>query len=415
MSDRSATVALGLALVLASAKLGGHVAMRLGQVAVLGELAAGVALGNLPGTHALDWIASDPSIDMFARFGSLVLLFEVGLELTVREVFAVGRSAARVAVLGTVFSFACGFAVAAALRPNGGAYEHVFLGAALTATSVGITARVLKDLGKTRDAEARVILGAAVLDDVIGLLVLTVVTAFVSAAGAQGHLTLAAVAGTIAKTLAFFGVAFALGIRVAPALFAGVAQLRGTGAHVAMGLAFCFTYAWLADAIGLAPIVGAFVAGLLVEDSHSARFVERGERPLRELIEPVSSFLVPVFFVVMGARVDLAALARGSALGVAAALTAAAVAGKLAASVGATGVRRLPVALGMMPRGEVTIVYAGLGAVLVLAGKPLLDPSLYSALVFVVIATTLITPAALKWGFARPARRASAPATSNAP
>jgi Kef-type K+ transport system membrane component KefB len=134
--------------------------------------------------------------------------------------------------------------------------------------------------------------------------------------------------------------------------------------------------------------------------------VARGERSLRELVEPVSSFLVPVFFVVMGARVDVRSLASGSAIGLALALTASAMIGKLACALGARGVNRLPVAIGMIPRGEVTIIYASLGGSLTIGGAPLLDGAQYSALVFVVIATTLFTPAALKWGFARSARSA---------
>jgi Kef-type K+ transport system membrane component KefB len=400
-SDRVAPVAFGLALLLIVAKLGGHLAIRLGQVAVLGELVAGVALGNLPGLGGLQWLRTDPSIDMFARVGALVLLFDVGLELTVPEVFAVGRTAAAVATLGTAFSFVCGSIVAALMLPDAAAHVHTFLGAALTATSVGITARVLKDLGRTRAPESRIILGAAIIDDVLGLLILTVVTGFATAVGAQGRLSSSGVASTVGKAIAFFAVAFALGMRTAPALFAATAKLKSSGAQVAVGLALCFLYAWIADAIGLAPIVGAFTAGLILEDTHSARFVARGERPLRELVEPVSSFLVPPFFVLMGARVDLHALAGVAAIGLAAAVSVAAVVGKLACALGAPGARRLPVAIGMIPRGEVTIVYASIGGTLVVGGKPLLDPTLYSALVSVVIATTLLTPAALKWAFAR--------------
>jgi Kef-type K+ transport system membrane component KefB len=397
-TDRVAPVALGLALILILAKLGGHAAIRLGQVAVLGELVAGVVLGNLHGV-GIDWLKDDASIDVFARIGALVLLFDVGLELTVRDVFSVGPIAAAVALSGTVFSFASGTATSALVRPGAGVYGHVFVGAALTATSVGITARVLKDLGRTRAPEARVILGAAVIDDVLGLLVLTVVSGLVTAAGAEG-LSVSTAAWTLAKALGFFGVAFVLGGRTAPALFAAVARLSGSGAQVAIGLALCFLHAWIADAIGLAPIVGAFTAGLILEDAHSARFVARGERSLRELVEPVSSFLVPVFFVLMGARVDLRRLASGRAIAVAAALTGAAIVGKLACGLVARGVRRMPVAVGMLPRGEVTIIYASIGGSLLHGGQPLLDGAMYSALVFVVILSTLLTPTALKLAFA---------------
>lgn len=413
--DRVAPVALGLAFILVAANLGGHLAVRLGQVAVLGELLAGVLLGNLPGLDGLKWLSDDPSIDIIARIGALVLLFDVGLELTVREVLAVGRSAAAVAISGTLFSLACGWWVARAIRPDATPYSHLFIGAALTATSIGITARVLKDLGRTGSPESRVILGAAVLDDVLGLLILTLVSGSVSAAGAVGSLSLNTVAVTIGKAVAFFGVAFFVGTRTAPLLFTAVAKLRTSGAHVAVGLALCFLHAWVANAIGLAPIVGAFTAGLILEDAHSARFVARGERSLRDLVEPVSSFLVPVFFVVMGARVDLRALAGGPALGVAVALTLTAVLGKLPCALGASGVRRMPVAVGMIPRGEVTLIYASMGGAIGIRGKPLLDGPLYSALVFVVIATTLVTPAALKWMFQRGAPAITRSGASRAP
>jgi Kef-type K+ transport system membrane component KefB len=400
-SDRVANVAFGLALILVAANLGGHIAVRLGQVAVLGELLAGVLLGNVPGVHPLRCLLDDPSIDVIARLGALVLLFDVGLELTVRDVFAVGRSAIAVAVSGTIFSLACGWVVTSVIRPADSIYSHGFVGAALTATSVGITARVLKDLGKTGNRESRVILSAAIIDDILGLLILTLVSGFVSATGAIGAPSPAALAMIIAKSAAFFALAFLFGSRAAPLLFAAVAKLRTSGAQVAIGLALCFAGAWAADAIGLAPMVGAFTAGLILEDAHSARFVARGERSLRELVEPVSSFLVPVFFVVMGSRVALRSFASGQALGVAVALTLTAVLGKLACALGASGVRRMPVAVGMIPRGEVTLIYASIGGSMLVGGKPILDGSLYSALVFVVIATTLATPAALKWAFQR--------------
>jgi Kef-type K+ transport system membrane component KefB len=396
-----APAALGLAIILVVAKLGGHVAARLGQVAVLGELLAGVLLGNFPGTQSLEWMRTDPSIEIFAQVGALVLLFDVGLELTVRDVTSVGRTAAGVAVVGTLASLLFGGLGSRALRPDAAAYSHLFIGAALTATSVGITARVLRDLGKTRTAESRVVLGAAVIDDVLGLVVLTLVSGSISAARAKGGISVGAVAWMVAKTAAFFGTAFTFGSRAAPVVFAYAARLRASGALVAVGLALCFAYAWVADAIGLAPIIGAFTAGLIIEDSHSELFVARGERSLRELVEPVSSFLVPVFFVVMGMRVDVPALANGSALVLAVVLTLAAVLGKLACTAVAGGVHRLPVAMGMIPRGEVTLIYASLGASIEIAGQPILDSALYSALVFVVLATTLAAPAALRWTFQR--------------
>jgi Kef-type K+ transport system membrane component KefB len=405
--DHLAWLALGLAIVLLAAKLGGHAAVRLGQGAVLGELLAGVLLGNVPG---MAWLRDDASIDILAQLGSLVLLFDVGLELTVREVFDAGRSAAAVAALGTACTFGLGCLAALWLRPHEPFALLAFLGASLTATSIGITARVLKDLGKAKTRESHVILGAAVLDDVIALVLLAITSgSLAAAAGAHGRLSGMTVGWIVVKAVAFLAGTFLVGVRVAPWVFAGAAKLRASGAQVAAGLSLCFVLAWLAQIVGLAPIVGAFTAGLILEEAHSAHFVARGERALSELVQPVSSFLVPVFFVTMGARVDLRVFSTPGALAVAAALTGAAVLGKFGCAFGARGVARASLWAGMLPRGEVTLIYASLGRSVNIGGRPLLDGALYAALVLVVIATTLVTPPALKWALGV-RRRSDAPA-----
>src|SRR3990172_7269542 len=176
--DPIATVALHLAIVLVAAKLGGDVAVRIGQPAVLGELLAGVALGNahLLGVRLFTGIAHDPAIITLAGIGVLILLFEVGLEETVAHMLQVGVTAALVAVAGVVAPFALGWLVGMWLLPDASGYVHAFLGATLCATSVGITARVLQDLGRSQTRESRGILGAAVIDDVLGLIILALVT-----------------------------------------------------------------------------------------------------------------------------------------------------------------------------------------------------------------------------------------------
>ncbi len=396
--DAFAHVLLLLALVLTVAKVGGELATRMKQPPVVGELLAGVLLGNLP-VSGLSELGTSPYVDMLARFGVLLLLFEVGLESTVADVLAVGVAAARVAVLGTIASFALGFALAYAVIPHAPLSARIFLGAAITATSIGITARVLKDLDKTRTPEARTILGAAVLDDVIGLVVLALVSGVFQA---REPTTALSVVWILVETLGFLAVAVLVGVRVTPRLFRLAARLRTRGALLAIGLSFCFFLSWAAEAIGLAAIVGAFAAGLVLEDAHSAHFVARGERSLSQLVEPISELLVPVFFVVMGIRADVRVLVQPRALLLAAALTLAAVVGKLACGLGAPrGTGRLAVALGMAPRGEVTLVFASLGVGMTVGGAPLLDGRAYSALVTVVVVTTLLTPAALKWSFAR--------------
>jgi Kef-type K+ transport system membrane component KefB len=400
---------LALAVILTAAKLGGHLASRAKQPPVLGELIAGVVLGNLvlAGVPALGDIRTNPAIDILARLGVILLLFQVGLEATVAQMMKVGLSALLVATLGVVGPFVLGWAVGAWLLPAAGLYVHIFLGATLTATSVGITARVLKDLNRSHTDEARIILGAAVIDDVQGLVILAVVTSVIANANVGGGLSIAAVGLVMLKATIFLIGSLWLGARLSPRLFQWVSRLNASGALLAAGLVFCFTLAWVADLIGLAAIVGAFAAGLVLEDTHYGAFLNRGERSLHELVEPIASFLVPVFFVLMGVRTDLRAFANPHVLGVAAALTLAAVLGKQLCAFGVLGrgLDRLSVAIGMMPRGEVGLIFANIGLTLEVAGQRIVDPSVFSAVVVMVIVTTLMTPPALKWSFDRFDRR----------
>jgi len=394
--DEFSALVLSLAMLVTTAKIGGDLAGRFGQPAVLGELAAGVLLGNLPGLGPLQYLAADTHLDTFARLGMLLLLFEVGLELSVRELFAVGPSSLLVALFGTTASFAIGWSVAAQFLPSAPRTVHVFLAAAITATSVGITARVLKDLRASRSGEAKIILGAAVVDDIIALVVLGLVTGALAAGPAAP--TWRAATALVAKTIGFVTLAVVLGIKLTPRWFRHAANLRAPGALLALGLCFCFFLSWAASAIGLAALVGAFAAGLVLEDSHSEAFVQRGERPLGELLAPMTSFLVPIFFVLVGFRTNVRVLADPAVLGLPLALTLAAILGKLACGLGVLtpGVRKLTVGLGMVPRGEVTLVFAALGRTLQIGSAPLLDDRGYAALVTVVIVTTLMTPPALK-------------------
>src|SRR5437868_10123404 len=220
--DSLAPVVLALAVILAAAKLGGDVAERIGQPAVLGELVIGVLVGNLPlvGVNAFQFISSNATIGVVAQLGAVILLFEVGLESTVREMMRVGLRSFVVAVLGVVSPWLLGWWVGSLLLPNHSVYVHAFLGAVLTATSVGITARVLKDLGRAQSPEARIILGAAEIDDVLGMVVLAVVAAVIAAADSGAALSYSAVGVILAKALVFLGGALVLGVAVSPRLFA---------------------------------------------------------------------------------------------------------------------------------------------------------------------------------------------------
>ena len=399
--DTLAPVVLALAIILAAAKLGGDVAERIGQPAVLGELVVGVLVGNLA-LLGIDWfqfIPANATIGVLAQLGAVILLFEVGLESTVRDMMQVGLRSLVVAVLGVVTPWALGWWVGALLLPDHSVYVHAFLGAALTATSVGITARVLKDLGHAQSPEARIILGAAVIDDVLGLVVLAAVAAVIAAADSGAALSYGALALVLGKALVFLFGALSLGVVFSPRLFSFASRLRGRGVLLATALVFCFTLAWLASAIGLAPIVGAYAAGLILEDVHYRELAAKEERQLEDLVRPISSFLVPVFFVLMGMRVDLGALMRPEILGLAAVLTLAAVLGKQACALGALGSKLdwLSIGIGMIPRGEVGLIFANIGLTLVVRGEHIIDAATYSAVVIMVMLTTLITPPALKW------------------
>jgi len=401
-SDPVSSLGLSLAVLLLAAKVGGDLASRLRQAPVLGEILGGLLLGMLP----FGWsqhIRSDASVDMIGRLGVLILLFEVGLDSTVRDVMKVGVASTRVALFGTVCTWIAGWIAARWAMPHASGVTDLFVASSLTATSIGVSARVMKDSSRSGTREAHVILGAAVLDDVFALVVLAVVTAAVVRTGDR-NVTFWSVGCMVGRVVGFLAGALLMGVTLSPWLFRASFRLRSDGALLATGLAFCFVLAWASDLAGLAPLVGAFAAGLILEDSHSAAFVARGERSLRERMEPISSWLVPIFFVLVGMRADCRALAHVESCSVVLALTLAAILGKMACAAGApANVDRISVAIAMWPRGEVTLVFATLGATLYVGGHPLLDATQYSALVAVVVLTTLAAPPALRYWWAHAA------------
>ncbi len=399
-ADPVAHVALGLGVLLLAARAAGELASRFGQPQVLGELLVGMLLGAIPGQF-FHGLGADPTLDMFARLGAILLLFEVGLESNVGDVLRVGVAAGRVAVLGSVVTFALGFVTARLLLPSAPTLAHAFIGCAIAATSVGIGARVLKDLGLSRGVEARTVIGAAVIDDIIALVALALVTGAATRAPGTGGAWLPTVL-MIGKVVLYLVVTVAVGSWVTPRIFRLVSRLQTRGSLVVAGLSFCFLVSWSAELVGLSPIVGAFLAGLVLTEVHSAPFVARGDRALDQEVEPISALLVPIFFVLLGLRTDVRSFLHGRTLLLALGLGVAAIVGKLVCGLGAPrGSNRLAVSFGMMPRGEVSLVFAGLGLTVATASGTLLDASSYSALVIVVVLTTVITPIALKWSFSR--------------
>ena len=393
----------GLVVILICAKLGGALFSRFGQSAVLGELIAGILMGNLGllGFHGFDRLRDLPSIEILAQIGVLFLLFAVGLESNIRKMAAVGVSSFLVAVLGVIAPMILGYGVTRLFFPAHDELANWFVGATLCATSVGITARVLADLRKTDSREGRIILGAAVIDDVLGLLVLAVVAGIIEAVNQGVSFAPMTVLVILGKATAFLAGALVIGQWLSPRVFGLAARLSGEGLLLAVALVFCFGFSYLAALAGLAPIVGAFAAGLVVDKTHYQALRQRDpmHRDLEDLLPPLSSFLVPVFFVLMGMRVDLSVFGRAEILGFAAVLTFVAILGKQACALGVLekGSDRLAVGLGMIPRGEVGLIFASIGSTLMLGGERVINEAIYSAVVVMVALTTLLTPPVLTW------------------
>jgi Kef-type K+ transport system membrane component KefB len=242
-----------------------------------------------------------------------------------------------------------------------------------------------------------------VIDDVLGLVILAVVSGIITSANRGEGISYGAIGFVLGMALAFLVTALALGVTLSGRIFGLASRLRGSGVLLATALIFCFGLAYLASIVGLAPIVGAYAAGLILEEAHFRPFVNRGEQELEHLLHPISAFLVPVFFVFMGMHVDLTAFSQVHVLGVSAMLTIAAIVGKQACSLGALGqnLDRLTIGIGMIPRGEVGLIFANIGLNLHVGGQRVVDEGVFSAVVIMVIATTIVTPPALKWSLAR--------------
>lgn len=418
-SDPVTPVLLSLIVILGAAKIGGELFQRFRQPPVLGELVVGILLGNLilvnPSWDFFEPLRMKPPteyqaivIDSLAQIGVLLLLFEVGLESTVAEMRRVGRSSLLVAIVGVVAPFALGYGISAlfikevpsavlAISPGFAISNiHLFIGATLCATSVGITARVFQDLEKMHLREAKIILGAAVIDDVLGLLILAIVANIVVAAETGRDVDVVSLLTIAGMAIAFLVGALAVGQWVVPKMMNALAKLRAKGLMLTASLILCFLLSYLASLVGLASIVGAFAAGLILEEVHFKEFKEK--RTLHELVVPVTTLLVPVFFVMMGIQVRLETFARIDILGLVAGLTVAAFIGKQACGLAAVekGLDRLSIGLGMVPRGEVGLIFASIGMSL-----KVVDDALFSAIVMMVIVTTLVTPVLLRYSLQR--------------
>lgn len=416
--SEAAIVFLMIAVILIAAKLSALVE-RFGQPGVLGELVMGVILGNLAlvGITIFEPIKENGIILFLAELGVVILLFQVGLESNIHKMRKVGARAFMVAIIGVVLPFVLGTYVAGPLLlPGQSTNAYLFLGAALTATSVGITARVFKDLGKLQITAAQTVLGAAVIDDVLGLIILAVVSAMATI----GAVSIGAISWIVAKSILFLIGAIVIGQVSAPHIGKLFSKINtGVNMKFTIALSFCLIFAYAAQKIGLAPIVGAFAAGLVLDPVHFRYFKDphivedikkatsemsdpslkekilatitpHAHRHIEDLIEPVANFLVPLFFVVTGMNVQLETLFDTQIILVALAVTLIAFLGKIVAGLAARKEDRWLVGWGMVPRGEVGLIFASIGLSL-----GVISNSVFSVIVIMIILTTLIPPAIL--------------------
>ena len=417
-----AGVLLSLVVVYFASKLGGELSRRVSLPPVLGELIGGVVVG-VSALHLLMFpesgaTAADSALmpilqfisggalspeslnsvfqsqsevlSVLAELGVIILLFEIGLESDLRELTKVGYQAAIVAVVGVVVPFAVGTLGLIALFHTP-VIPAIFAGAALTATSIGITSKVLSELGHLKSKEGQIIVGAAVIDDVLGIIVLAVVASLAK----TGEVDVMNVLYLIISASAFLLGAIFLGKFFNRAFVAIADKLQTRGKLIIPALVFAFLMAFLANAIHLEAILGAFAAGLVLDETDK-------RKELDQQVIPIADILVPIFFVTVGAKADLTVLnpataANREGLVIATVLLAIAIIGKLVtgwAVFGQPGINRLAIGVGMIPRGEVGLVFAGIGA-----ASGVLDKPLEAAIIIMVILTTFLAPPFLRYAF----------------
>ena len=402
MHDPVAGTLMLLALLWLSAKVGGELAVRLKLPAVTGELAVGLVLTALHRSFAaFPDVAASPATELLGGLGVVVLMFAVGLESTVPQMLKVGLASLRVALIGVVLPMAAGLAGAWLLLPAGTPLVlDLFIGACLCATSIGISAQVLRERGASDSVEGRIIVGAAVVDDVLGLLVLVAVSGMVgTASGGPAGPNLA---WTLSLALGFLAAALSLGRLITPHLFSLANRFRGEQVLLPLGLGFAFLLAWLGSLAGLASIVGAYAAGLILEPAHIQDLERREQHTLEALVHPLVTVLSPLFFVLMGAKVDPSSLLRPSTLLLATVLAMLGVVGKYVAGYAAgRGARSAVVGWGMVPRGEVGLIFVAAGAQLHLNGMPLLGSDIQAGIIGALLLTTVAGPMGLGWALRR--------------
>jgi len=445
--DPIAPVILGVTSILAFAVIGRVVARKLGQPTVLGELLMGILLGNVAWYFGIDLIAllregprvfelvheilagasiqdaatgmfgvdkgteltriiTGPhggelmqvaqSVDVFSRYGVIFMLFMVGLQTNLDEMRQVGRDSARVAALGVVLPFMLGFAAVWLLRPAMSVGASLFIAATLSATSIGITANVLRELDYETSRDGRIVLGAAVYDDILGLVLLAIVSGIV----VTGSVDFGEVVKVVLISALFLVAAVVFGPQIARITANLMRRLDLVEAKMFTSYLFVMVLAWMANLAGLATIIGAFAAGVILQDSFFRHHEDRRLRriiTIRQLIMPLEVILVPIFFILIGIQVKLESFMSLPVIAVAAVLLVAAVVGKVGSGFGAAKpARKVVIGVGMIPRGEVGLVFAAFGRTL-----GVIDDAMFASIVLMVVVTTLVAPPWLKILIAR--------------
>lgn len=397
--DPMTAVVLGLAAVMIFSLLGKELMLRLRQNAILGFLFSGIVLGNLKlaGIDALHFLLSDSFINTSAQLGVIILMFEAGLESSVHKMKNVGMTAILVASLGITTSILLGYLASRLLFSGAPVYLHWFVGVMIASTSVGVSAAVFKEMGKLSTKTANLILGAAVIDDVLGLISLAVVGSLIKSTENSGSISLFTVVIILVKALVFILGSILVGNWLSKHSFKLASKLQSKNVLLPVALAFCFLVCWVASLFGLAPMIGAFAAGLVLEDVHYED-IKSEEENLETLLKPFAIIFIPMFFVIVGTKVDLSVMTNLASWQIAVVLICAAVLGKAACAGGLIAnkdrsISKLAVIGGMMARGEVVIVIAEQGRTsLQLAGKPLVSPELFAAVIIMVVFSIVITP-----------------------
>ena len=440
--DPIATVILAVTTIFFFAIIGRYIARRLNQPGVLGELLMGVLVGNLcyfcgfqlvnilregssifnimkellsgttlsqavtlnipnpfyaqkvtqalSGPEGFEYLKIAYIVDIFSRYGVIFLLFMVGLESSIAELKHTGRESIVVAVIGVIAPMVLGFAVAFYLIPSASFQADLFISATLCATSIGITARVLSEMNKLRTREARTILGAAMIDDILGLIILAVVSSVVI----NGTVEAIVMIRIIIYSLLFFIGALWLGPLILHRAVHFFRFLEPWESKLFISFIFVMALAWLASIIHLAAIIGAFAAGVIIHEGYfeaNGSYQEK-QRSIQHLVSPLESILAPMFFMLIGIQVKLETFFNWNVIILASGLVVAAIIGKLVSGLGGNRQDdRLLIGIGMLPRGEVGLVFASIGRTL-----GVISDDLFSAVVLMVMITTFIAPPLLK-------------------